>query len=126
MKRQMLALGILVSLGVSAAPAQRYGSQVPSQAGQAGPRSGLSPYLNLARGGLPAVNYYGLVAPQIQTQQALTQLQFDVQQGLRTPQLGQQQQLQPLTTGHAATYFNLSHYYPVGGFPPRPPRAAGR
>ena len=63
MKRQLLALGIVVSLGVTAAPSQRFGSQVPTQVGQAGPRAGLSPYLNLARGGLPAVNYYGLVVP---------------------------------------------------------------
>ena len=38
--------------------------------GQAPYRPGLSPYLNLNRGGNPAINYYGLVRPQIAAQQA--------------------------------------------------------
>jgi hypothetical protein len=35
----------------------------------------LNPYLNLLRGGNPAVNYYGLVRPQMQQNQQLQRLQ---------------------------------------------------
>lgn len=73
----------------------------------------ISPFLNLARGGSPAVNYYGLVRPQTQTAKSLQSLQFQIsglaQPGVQsTPETGQP----VLTTGHGATFFNLSHYYP--------------
>jgi hypothetical protein len=82
-----------------------------------------SPYLNMARGGDSALNYYGLVRPQVQTQQSLQQLQQ--QQTL----MEQQQSLSPLTTGvgglsttglgglplvtgHETAFGNYSHFFP--------------
>jgi hypothetical protein len=57
-------------------------------------RPTLSPYLNLARGGNPAITYYGLVRPQFEAQAQFSQLQ---------QQLADQQALigaqQNLTTG---------------------------
>src|SRR5207302_9756411 len=45
---------------------------------QAGSSPGISPYLNLLRGGLPAVNYYGIVRPQQQYNLALSSLEQQV------------------------------------------------
>jgi hypothetical protein len=83
----------------------------------------VSPYLNLNRGGTnPAINYYGIVRPQMQTQQNLQQVQQqltaqaaagpgpDTAMPLTTGALG----ATPLvsTTGHPVSYFNYSHYFP--------------
>lgn len=38
-------------------------------------RPAVSPYLNMFRGGSTAINYYGLVQPQVQGAQAITQLE---------------------------------------------------
>jgi hypothetical protein len=80
-----------------------------------------SPYLNMTRGGgNPAVSYFGIVRPQMQTAQSLQQLQ------------GQQAQLQAelggapvgavapdattaFATGHAVSFLNMSHYFPPPG-----------
>ena len=53
----LVSLGLLASLGAEAALAQR-----PGVAGARGP--GLSPYLNLRRGGNQAANYYLGVVPE--------------------------------------------------------------
>jgi hypothetical protein len=82
------------------------------------PRPVVSPYLNLNHGvGNPAVNYYGLVRPQIENHQAIQNLQQQVQ----TTQ-GMMQQNQPgalpteemSPTGRAVGgYLNFSHYFPL-------------
>src|SRR5215203_6920838 len=59
-----LVLGSLTALPVASQ------AQVPAGFGQGAPRPGLSPYLNLGRGGNPAINYYGLVRPQIAAERA--------------------------------------------------------
>jgi len=72
----------------------------------------LSPYLNLARGGNAAINYYGIVRPQQELRRDYQQLQQEIlanQNALTTLDAGAVQ----LTTGHAARFFNYSHYYPV-------------
>src|SRR5437868_12311218 len=72
----------------------------------------LSPYLNLARGGNAAINYYGIVRPQQELRRDYNQLQQELltnQNALTTIDPGALQ----LTTGHAARFFNYSHYYPV-------------
>jgi hypothetical protein len=84
-------------------------------------RPPLSPYLNLLRPGTnPAINYYGLVRPQIETGQNLQQLQRQLQvldttmltQGMTTgaPTAGSL-----LTTGHPVVFQNYGTYYPVVG-----------
>jgi len=70
----------------------------------------VSPYLNLVRpGSSPAINYYGIVRPQVDLQQSL--------QGLQSQVLGVQQAQDMLragdsgTTGHPAYFLNYG-----GGF----------
>jgi hypothetical protein len=112
----LAALALLPSSGVGRASAQVY---LPGQQPSPFQRPTFSPYLNMTRGGNPAVNYFGLVRPQIQTAKSLQQLQ----QQNALPQMGPA--FSPLTdesafslpmTGHAATFFNFSRYFP--GFTP--------
>ncbi len=77
---------------------------------------GISPYLNLLRSGNPAVNYYGLVAPQIQAQTQIGQLQQQQQQ------LAQQQSVvapptnrAPVTTGHQTRFMQYNQYFNTTG-----------
>lgn len=74
-------------------------------------RPSVSPYLNLARGGNPALNYFTLTRPpidlraqQFRQQQATQGLQREIDTGVRASELP--------PTGHSATYMNYSHYYP--------------
>lgn len=107
-----LAASTVILLAVALeAPAQIPGSMAPGTAPmQSGPT--FSPYLNLLqRGGSPAINYYGLVRPEIQfrnTMQSLAneleQTQTEVAVGGQPPTLTQ--------TGHPIQFFNLGHYYP--------------
>jgi len=89
----------------------------------------VSPYLNLDRGGNPAVNFYGLVRPQIDANRAFQQLDPALFGG--DPRLGYggglavgpdgnpipgatnylPNQAFGLNTGHPATFFYYSHYY---------------
>jgi hypothetical protein len=43
------------------------------------------PYLNMLRGGNPAVNYFGLVRPQLQTQATFQQLQSEITRPMPAP-----------------------------------------
>jgi hypothetical protein len=79
-----------------------------------------SPYLNLARPGNPALNYYGLVRPEIDWRNSVGNLQTEfsaLNQELNNPVAGN-----PAfpSTGHPVTFLNYSHfYYGVrGGRPP--------
>ena len=77
-------------------------------------RPALSPYLNLSRGGSPAINYFNLVRPQQDAAQTFQGLQF------RQNELCDQTQQFGTTpgyvgSGHATSYFNYSHYYPGFG-----------
>src|SRR5205814_6617577 len=82
------------------------------------PRPTVSPFLNLGRGGSGAINYYGIVKPQLDTQRNLQQLQQEYK--------GLQAMSQPTTedaAGGAANapvytqgfggFFYYSHYYPL-------------
>jgi hypothetical protein len=80
-----------------------------------------SPYLNLLRpGAAPAINYFGLVQPQINTSQNISQLQQQVgvldstllNSGMTTnaPTAGS-----VLTTGHPVVFFNYGAYFPMPG-----------
>jgi hypothetical protein len=85
-----------------------------------------SPYLNLNRGGDPAVNYFGIVRPQMETNRAFQQIEqgtfgadprFPVGAGGAdgNPIPGMNNyypnQAAGLNTGHPATFFYYSHYY---------------
>ena len=75
----MLVAAALVWIGLSAAPApgQPYGSRTAPIP----PGPTVSPYLNLTRpGGVPAINYYGLVRPQFDTYAGLRVLRQGILQ----------------------------------------------
>jgi hypothetical protein len=99
------ALGFLVVLTPTVARAQAYvrPSTNPFQT------PAVSPYLNLARGGNPAINYYGVVRPQTQYGQSILQLQQQVAatQGVTATEAA----LALPTTGHPTRFFNYSHYF---------------
>lgn len=113
--RVVVASLVAVSLvAVDALPLRAQGRSARS--GRAGYRNTLSrpavsPYLNLARGSDPALNYFTLTRPpidlraqQFRQQQAAQGLQREIDQGLRASELP--------PTGHSAGYMNYSHYYP--------------
>ncbi len=77
-----------------------------------------SPYLNLLRSGNPAINYYGLVRPQIDFRNSITGLQNQVGTLDRAvndvAQAGSRTGLP--TTGHPTAFLNYSGYFPgLGG-----------
>jgi hypothetical protein len=89
----------------------------------------VSPYINLLRGGnAPAMNYYGLVRPQVEFRNAVLGLQgqfWNAQQAasLQTGEGG--------TTGHPVSFLNYGGYFmtttggPIGtGGPTAPTRPA--
>lgn len=113
--RMVLASLIAVSfVAVDTLPLSAQGRATRS--GRAGYRNTLSrpavsPYLNLTRGGNPALNYFTLTRPpidaraqQFRQQQATQGLQREIDTGVRASALP--------PTGHSATYMNYSHFYP--------------
>jgi hypothetical protein len=103
------AVGAALALSAGTARAQ-FGYYSPPPTSPF-PHAPISPYLNLARGGNSAINYHGLVRPQVGFQQSIFGLQQQVSG------LGQQQVLQSeaarssATTGHPTRFFNYSHYF---------------
>ena len=123
MIRFMLA-GTLSCGVVLAAAADKATAQALTNNGLA--RPAISPYLNLNRTGNQAINYYGLVKPQIDTAKQLQTLQTQVQQQQLMPQLGTAAaeddglMANYAVTGHPSAFFNLSHYYGQAGTMGRP------
>lgn len=71
-----LALLAVAMLSTSSVLAQNPGSfGRPPGPGTPGYRAPVSPYLNLSRGGNAAINYYGLVRPQVEGSQALQSIE---------------------------------------------------
>jgi hypothetical protein len=70
----------------------------------------LSPYLNLARGGNTAINYYGLVRPQIDFTNSISALEQQVQSS-QAAGIGGEGESAALVTGHSTRFFNYSHYF---------------
>ncbi len=87
-------------------------AQFPQQP-PAVPRPVLSPYLNLLRRNNPAyLNYYGLVQPQIQAQNALNNLQQQVNVLQNTPQQGVYGGTgSELSTGKQVGFFTHQAYF---------------
>jgi hypothetical protein len=114
MKPYLVSLLAMLALGTGAGAQQQIGSYSPPVVN---PRPVISPYLNLNHGGgVPAVNYYGIVRPQIENQQAIQHLQQQVQttQGLMQNQTGTLAGEDMAPTGRAmGGYFNYSHYFPL-------------
>jgi hypothetical protein len=85
-----------------------------------------SPYLNLARPGNAAVNYYGLVRPELEFRAAIGSMRQQLgtlAQEVAAPE-------EPLTmpaTGHPVQFLNYSRYFMnLGAGRPGQPAAAGR
>jgi len=107
MRRWLLASLVWVSL----APCQTCAQEPPSRPATSPiARPAVSPYLNMFRGGSPAINYYGIVRPQQDTSAALQRLQ---QQVAPAP-LPVAPSDALLTTGHATRFMNYSHYFNNG------------
>lgn len=73
----------------------------------------ISPWLNLARpGSNPAINYYGLVQPQVQTYGQINQLQGTTQLlvgAVAAQQTAPQQRV--LQTGHTTRFMSYNQYF---------------
>jgi len=120
-----LALGCL--LVPAAAHAQGPGPYVRPQTNPYA-RPAFSPYLNLLNNNNnPAVNYYGLVRPEIDTRNSLLQLQQQINTLPTTPGVTEPGSLP--VTGHPTQFLNYTHFYPSGiagaaGRRPSGPQAA--
>jgi hypothetical protein len=115
MHRSIVSLALL--LVMSSVASAQFGTlgQAPQR-----PRPTVSPYINQGvGGGLNAFNYYGIIKPQFETNRSINQLQTGVQllnaDGSLKGALSQSQPnaLGGMQTGHPATYFNYSHYFPM-------------
>jgi hypothetical protein len=118
---------ILITLGLLLAPAVvRAQGPGPYVRPQTNPyaRPVFSPYLNLLNGATnPAINYYGLVRPEIDFRSSLQQLQQQVNTLPTTPGVSEATGLP--ATGHATQFLNYSHFY-SSGLPGQSAGAAGR
>lgn len=72
-------------------------------------RPTVSPYVNLARGGSPGINYYGVVRPQLQTTASLLQMQQT--QALEASDINALATAGVPITGVSTQFMNFSHFY---------------
>ena len=102
------AILLLASLSADRALAQVVGTRP----GGLPPGPAVSPYLNLLRtGNSPALNYYGLVRPQFQTNASLQALQQQFALSQSRPLLGSGPADDVLITGHSAVFMNYGGYF---------------
>jgi hypothetical protein len=103
----LVALTWLTIVGPGPAQAQYPYNRLPVNPYQ---RPVFSPYLNLLRGGNPALNYYGIVRPELRAYDALQQLnqQLTITQQ-QVNDIGGQNTI-PMS-GHPVFFNNLSHYF---------------
>ncbi len=87
---------------------------------QVSPRPTINPYLNLTGRGQMAVNYYGIVKPQLEMYQGLQQVHQEIQQlqPLLSGPMSQGNQIDTLRTGHPVVFQSTSHYFPQAGTRP--------
>ena len=102
----LFVAALLVALAARPAAAQVLGQYTPPSNPYARPP--LSPYLNLNRGGIPAVNYYGLVRPQLQTERFIQQQEILAAQPLApVPDAA----AVAYATGHPTRFLSYSQYF---------------
>jgi hypothetical protein len=89
-------------------------------------RPTVSPYLNLLNSGDTAINYYGLVRPQLAFNRAIQNLGNDIN-FLESNPAGNQQFQQSFQTGNRATFMTQYRYFMTNGYAsgPRPLGAGG-
>ena len=79
-------------------------------------RPAFSPYLNLLRAGSPAaINYYGIVQPQIQARNAIQNLQSSVQNNQQAIGNLQNGMDELPSTGHQSMFLNHQSYFMTNG-----------
>jgi hypothetical protein len=81
-------------------------------------RPPVSPYLNLINGGSPALNYYGIVRPELRFQaqsQQLSQQFRNLQGEIDEVEARRPQRAADPAVGTQRYFFNYSHYYPTPG-----------
>ena len=100
-------VGLLAAAGPAAAQVGTY--RAPGAALQ----PGYSPYLNLARPGNAAVNYYGLVRPQVEFRQSIQNVEQQVTGLSQSPGLAGQGPADIPSTGHPAQFLNTGGYFPT-------------
>jgi hypothetical protein len=134
----MRTITTLLALALGLAPIEAWAQPFtqPNRPGQIGqyvppqtnPNPTVSPFLNLTRPGGAAINYFGIVRPQMEAMQAFQQIQQN-QAALAAGAagyggydplnpFGQQLWVDPasrLQTGHAVSYFNTQQYFPTPG-----------
>jgi hypothetical protein len=72
----------------------------------------LSPYLNLLNRGNPAINYYGIVRPEVQDQQQLQRLQFGLARTTAEVEAATTTAAPGLpTTGHTVSFMTHASYF---------------
>jgi hypothetical protein len=104
---------LLAACFVSAAAPNKASAQVPiGGPGGGAPqyRPAFSPYLNLLRqGSSPAVNYYGLVRPEINFYNSINQINQQVSNNQQA--IGDIQSSAIPTTGHRVQFLNTGSYF---------------
>ena len=114
--KHALFVPVLVVIATLSLPAGDLCAQPPLPGGMSSRPPAFSPYLNLLRsGGSPALNYFGLVRPEMQFRQAIQTLNSDVAQNRQ--QIGN---LDPTNsalpfTGHTTQFMNLGGYFMNSG-----------
>jgi len=115
----------MFSLGMSLVAAGQLFAQYPAPQGYRPTPPPISPYLNLLRAGSPtAINYYGLVRPELEFRSSLQILE----QGLSTISAETAAQTPggaPPPTGHPVYFDNQSHYFGGAGASGAGAHAAG-
>jgi len=106
-------MALTMALTVGAAYAQQPG---PAGMPYTQPYSApvLNPYLNLLNRGNPAVNYYGIVRPQIQQEQQLQMLQFGLNRTAAEASAAETAATTPsalATTGHTVGFMTYTRYF---------------
>jgi hypothetical protein len=110
LKPALIALALVLAAGTVRAQAP-IAPQAPTQQPYSPPV--FSPYLNLLNRGNPAINYYGIVRPEVQAQQQLQRLQLgltrtnaELEAATTTAASG------PLpATGHTTAFMTQAHYF---------------
>ena len=124
MRRLLLAACCLGTVGTSAQAQYPYSQPLtaPYQ------RPVVSPYINLLRPGAPpAINYFGVVRPEVQLYNSANLLQQQITANRQAVTGLEEQQAAPLTTGHPIYFLNYQRYFlnfgaaaPGGGSSLRP------
>jgi uncharacterized membrane protein YgcG len=116
MNRTVMALAALLVV-VAARPVSAQALGIYNQPANPYAQPPVSPYLNLLqRGGNPAVNYYGLVLPQIDTQRYIQQQEI---LALQKPATTGQTNTPGLViaTGHPTRFLTYNQYFLTQGAP---------